>query len=97
MSLAHALLHRLASRLPTWITDPAKQALVKARLFDYGDLPPDFIGSRRVRIKHLPEVYGSTFPDAGPKPWLDRPDAQQSIEARQSAGQGHLGIGRAWP
>src|SRR6266511_2184558 len=40
-----------------------------------------------VRISRLPSFRAEHFPDSGPYPWLDRPDALDRIELKLQRGE----------
>ncbi len=93
MRITDAVKRHVMPLVPDWIKTRAQQALTQSGIFpakqrrdSFGTLPANFIGSQWVPIDHLQHVTGRDFPQAGPFPWLDRPDAEAAIEARLAAG-----------
>ena len=46
-----------------------------------------FIGEEPVNLRKIKDFRRENFPDSGPVPWLDRPDAEAQIETRLQAGK----------
>lgn len=59
----------------------------EGRLGRHPDPAERFFGDQPIDEQKLPAYRAENFPYAGPHPWLDRPDWEQAVAARQRSGE----------
>jgi hypothetical protein len=85
MFLAEAVLRVLRNNLPAALMRAHRRHTARKFLKSYEER--EFFADTSVDLRSMSLFRRDCFPESGPTPWLDRPDAEEQIEARLGAGE----------